>query len=646
MINRRFLQTVSSLVAALAIQSQAFAFNSFTVFGDSLSDTGNKGRWMWNSSQNKFYIEQLAIDYGLTLTPSRTGGGNYAAGGATVLGTLNPQDNTESQVQQWLIQNGGKADPNGLYIHWIGGNDLASAVLRPAQAQVIAGNSAVNAATQVGKILEAGAGLVIVPTVPDISATPLLLESIITAGLGAAATPALQAAFSSLNAADTPTLAHRQQAFREAFVAAASVVSCNSLEQQAIASQLMDAYKTAAGQALALTNYYNVTEEAALMQHGGNIARVDINGIFQELLTNPGSFGVTNTAGMACPPGVAALECSSSMPGFSSSQEYLFADHFHPGPQIHTILAQYIQSIINAPMQVTHLVQGVQAAVRGSRATLDSRYQQLRQDNNSVGAVGVFGGYSGSGHSNNNNLTIGADYQLNENFLLGGLVVGSLNNQRPDDSYRYDTRTFQVSLFSYLRAGQGWLDGDVHYLRANISNIQRRISLGGLTRVEEGDSNGKLWGGRLNTGYDFPVMSWLTIGPVLQYEWDYSHVESYSEKGNSSTAMRFGDQNSHSQVGSAGWRLDMRTSIINPWAQINYRHQFGDDVYVANGGLKSTLLTFTRSGEARDKDWVDFSLGADLFLSENVSAFAAITQTAGLSDGNQTNYNMGISAKF
>lgn len=658
MTNGRLLQTASALAVALAIQSPAFAFDSLTVFGDSLSDTGNNGRWTWNSSQNKLYDEQLASDYGLTLTPSRSGGSNYAAGGATAVAALNPADNTASQVQQWLAQTGGKADANGLYIHWIGGNDLAAAVLLPAQAQAIARNSATNAAAQVGQLLDAGAGLVVVPTVPDISATPILLESVITAGLGIAATPALQAAFASLDAAETPTLARRQLAIREAFVAAASVVSNNPLVQQAIASQLMDAYNTAAGQASALTSYYNATEEAALAQHSGNIARADINGIFQEILANPGAFGVTNTAGMACPPGVSAAECTSSTPGFSSAQDYLFADHFHPGPQIHTIMAQYIQSILAAPVQVTRLNQGVQASVRGSRATLDSRYQQLRQGNNPVGAVGVFGGYSGgyqrydrtddvgSGHGNTNNLTIGADYQLNENVLLGGLVAGSLDNQRPDDSYRYDTRAFQAALFSHLRAGQAWLDADMHYLSADLSNIQRSISLGALTRVEEGDTNGKLWGARLTTGYDFPLMSWLTTGPMLQYAWDYSHVDGYSEKGSSSTAMRFGDQNAHSQVGSAGWRLDAQAGIINPWAQVNYRHQFGDDVYVANGGLKSTSLTFTRTGETQDKDWVDFALGADLPLSGSVSAFAAVAQTAGLSDGNQTSYNVGISARF
>ncbi|EHC93120.1 Outer membrane esterase, partial [Salmonella enterica subsp. enterica serovar Senftenberg str. A4-543] len=109
-------------------------------------------------------------------------------------------------------------------------------------------------------------------------------------------------------------------------------------------------------------------------------------------------------------------------------------------------IAQYIQSIIAAPVQVTYLNQSVQSMAQGSRTTLDSRYQQLRQGENPVGSLGMFGGYSGGyqrydnneadGNGNHNNLTVGVDYQLNEQVLLGGLIAGSLDKQHPDDNYR------------------------------------------------------------------------------------------------------------------------------------------------------------------------------------------------------------------
>lgn len=86
-----------------------------------------------------------------------------------------------------MPKRGEKPTTTVLYIHWVGGNDLAAAIAQPTMAQQIAGNSATSAAAQVGLLLDAGAGLVVVPNVPDISATPMLLEAVIAAGLGAAA---------------------------------------------------------------------------------------------------------------------------------------------------------------------------------------------------------------------------------------------------------------------------------------------------------------------------------------------------------------------------------------------------------------------------------------------------------------------------
>ncbi|MEJ1268160.1 hypothetical protein WDV93_16470 [Pantoea ananatis] len=75
--------------------------------------------------------KSLARQVGFTLQPSSQGGSNYAAaGGAVAVPAINPQFNTQDQVARYLASNNGRADPNGLYIHRIGGNDLAAAVAR------------------------------------------------------------------------------------------------------------------------------------------------------------------------------------------------------------------------------------------------------------------------------------------------------------------------------------------------------------------------------------------------------------------------------------------------------------------------------------------------------------------------------------
>ena len=152
--------------------------------------------------------------------------------------------------------------------------------------------------------------------------------------------------------------------------------------QQAIAAQLIAAYDSLSAQAAQLTDFYNQSEDRLLAQGGGNIVRVDVNKLFAEAIANPAQFGFANTAGMACPPGVSSAVCRSDMPGFDASQSYLFSDHFHPSPQAHLLIADYIQAVLDGPAQVVALNQATAAMARDSRATLDSRFQQLRNGDN------------------------------------------------------------------------------------------------------------------------------------------------------------------------------------------------------------------------------------------------------------------------
>ncbi|MDU7468111.1 MAG: SGNH/GDSL hydrolase family protein, partial [Serratia marcescens] len=135
-----------ALLCSVTLPAQAY--DQLYVFGDSLSDTGNNGRFTYDGNQHLLYDEALAQRIGAALVASDNGGENYAAGGAVAVPGLNPADNTQDQVQRYLNRVNGQADGDGLYVHWIGGNDLAAAALNAATAPGVAYNSAAAAAAQ------------------------------------------------------------------------------------------------------------------------------------------------------------------------------------------------------------------------------------------------------------------------------------------------------------------------------------------------------------------------------------------------------------------------------------------------------------------------------------------------------------------
>lgn len=643
--------------SALLTPAPALAWDSLTVFGDSLSDSGNVGRFTFDGAQHPLYDEILAAHLGEDLQRSTLGGSNYAQGGAVSVPKLDPELNTQDQLAGYLASTGGRADNNGLYIHWVGANDIAAAVTNPLTASETISNSANQSVAQIKTLLDAGAGAVIVPTVPQLGSTPYMIQTVLRV-LGTAATPAMVAAFQSLDSVTTPDKAARQQAVQDAFTQAAGEVSSVPAVRDALAQQLYSAWQELSEQVTALSDGYNQQEEAGLATLNGNIVRVDIAGLFDEVIANPTQYGLTNTIGIACPIGTSADECQSSTPGFSSAQDYLFADRLHPSPAVHAMIADYIQSILDAPAQVATLSQSPLMMARDTQNTLDGHLQQQRQQPASAGKFTVFGGYAGQhvdyqgdswsdGNANTTNLTLGIGYQITDNWQTGVLFSNTNQRQEPSSNYDYKLRGNLVALYSQLTVfDQGWINADLHYADLDFDSIERDIHIGPAKRTEQGSTSGKLLGMRVQTGWRLPLTVNISTGPVASYALDYGRVGGYSENSDSSTAMRYSDQTTHSQIGSVGWRIDSKQWVVNPWAQVSYNHQFGDTDSTLRAGLKSTRTSFERSIEARDKNWLDLSVGANVPLGETVNAFAGVSTVGGNSDYHQVTWNVGMNATF
>ncbi|WP_394517651.1 autotransporter outer membrane beta-barrel domain-containing protein [Pantoea sp. SGAir0175] len=644
-------------LSCLYVPFSALAWDNLTVFGDSLSDGGNVGRFTYDGAQHPLYDEILAAQLGQTLQPSSRGGSNYAQGGGVTVPALDASLNTQDQLAAYLQSTGGRADSNGLYIHWVGANDIAAAVTNPLTARETISNSASAAVSQIKTLLDAGAGAVIVPNVPQLGSTPFMVQAVLSV-LGPAAQSAMVAAFASLDSHATPDVAARQQAVRDAFDQAAAQVSTIPALRAALAQQLFSAWQVLSEQVTALSDGYNQQEEAGLVALNGNIVRADIAGLFNEVIADPQRYGLSNTLGMACPVGTSAAECTSSTPGFSNAQAYLFADRLHPSPAVHAMIADYIQSILDAPAQVAALARAPLMLSRDMQNTLDGHLQQQRQQPASAGQVSVFGGYAGqhidyrgdsllNGDANTGSLTLGLGYQFTDNWQAGLLLSSTAQHQHPSAHYDYKLRGNLLALYSQLTLlEQGWINADVHYADLDFDSIERRINIGPATRTEQGSSSGKMLGLRVQTGWDLPIGEHLSTGPVASYALDYVRAGGYSENGDSSTAMRFSDQTLHSQIGALGWRIDSKQWPVNPWAQLSYNHQFGDTQNAVRAGLKSTQTGFVRSVSAGDKNWLDMSLGASVPLGETVNAFAGVSAIGGNSAYHQLSWNIGLNATF
>jgi phospholipase/lecithinase/hemolysin len=132
--------TIASLgLASMTAQAVTPTYTNLYVFGDSYCDVGNiftatggaepaapyyNGRF----SNGPIWVDHVAGFLGVPFKASLLGGTDYAFGGAWVTapqpipgGTI---PSVPQQVELYLSQHGGKADPNALYIIEGGGNDI------------------------------------------------------------------------------------------------------------------------------------------------------------------------------------------------------------------------------------------------------------------------------------------------------------------------------------------------------------------------------------------------------------------------------------------------------------------------------------------------------------------------------------------
>ena len=142
------------------------AFERIVVFGDSLSDTGNAGRF----SNGSVWVERLAERFALALRPSDVGGDNFAVGGARLDPRLGPR-NLRAQADAFLGTRRSKG--RTLYIVWGGGNDLLAAV-GTADGPVRVDRAVASLKSIVADLVAHGATDILVPNLPDIGMTPAI----------------------------------------------------------------------------------------------------------------------------------------------------------------------------------------------------------------------------------------------------------------------------------------------------------------------------------------------------------------------------------------------------------------------------------------------------------------------------------------
>ncbi|MDG6881228.1 hypothetical protein A6A21_01530 [Phocoenobacter uteri] len=615
------------------------------VFGDSLSDMGqnnwnHKAAYLKNNGQYHWlYNEHLANALGSQLTPSTQNGTNYAFSGGVIVGKNNARTPIQShlavekQVDHYLNT---AVKKDAMHILWAGGNDMA-AILAQAitkktpeekQAYVLASMQEMTQtmAMQWQKLKQAGVTQVIAPTIPNITYTPEFFNQLgLTAG-----NMISQKSLGFINKNDFITIfnhaakelsaqptknaqdleKYRLQVFEKSakdfYKSRWSItqwgLSKAGYDAKGIAKALLTAYKKITQEALKVTHLVNANITTALNQVGGNIVRVDADGLVKEMISDPLRYGIENTTAPACEGSTADPKTPACNPADQAvANKRLFADSFHPGTKAHKAMADYILNVVQTPKQMGILIPMLQ---QQDDVVSDFTRQQSNQNRLTPQTAHTLGSViSYQKQKEGDSLHIGAKVQFDPHWQW---AVFANTQQQNTQNGLVNIKTRNRALSTALRYdAQHWYLGSAAQLNLTKFDTQRMTHIGESSHPQSAHSNTNSLGFSVFGGYEWQFNNWdFTL--LADLNKTKTNIGAFGEENADITQMEFAVDTLHSLKSGIGFDLRYKSQQWQPYLTTRWVKEWNNEEKNIKATLNgSAFLTAIQ----QDKSWVNVMAG-------------------------------------
>ncbi|MDP8912568.1 MAG: autotransporter domain-containing protein [Pseudomonadota bacterium] len=402
---------------------------------------------------------------------------------------------------------------------------------------------------------------------------------------------------------------------------------------------------------------FNRTYAAALAAANVNALYFDTDRLFNEIVANAASFGITNITSTACLG--SSLTCTpATFRTPNANETFLLADSVHPAGITQRIQGQAVASLVQAPEQIGQLSYAAQSLLRGQREMLEGPMRGSLQEEG--GGMRLFGNvgynYFSADSSqqriglNERSLTgqIGLDVALGEAAGIG--VAGAYSDG--DGHFGFSSGGYDVSALSgtvYGRAALGplQLGASATYGSLSYDDIERRFALGPTGRIHSGDTDGDYLAASALAGFTLIDQSGIRFGPDIGVTYEKVEIDGYAEDGALSTAATFGEQELDSLTGRIGLAATTRPGApLRVTARVSYEREFGSDEREFTITPVGAPVSYTSRIFTADDDYVSYGLALDGRLSAGLSLRAGVRGNVGRANFDTLTSFAGLSLGF
>lgn len=332
----------------------------------------------------------------------------------------------------------------------------------------------------------------------------------------------------------------------------------------------------------------------------------------------------------------------------------------------------FSQRITGQLAQRTLTLRGGSQAVAGFSAAGNANFAQAGVLPGEAGRLGFFGSVSGSylhmGQTDDplqsnaftqatltqaGELTLGTDYAVSDGLSLGiamSRIRSSANARLGEEGLRDESSA--VAVYGAAQFGKGFLDFQAGHAEQQFG--LERASTGNFASAFDsaraGARGSQAFAG-MRVGYALEPAKGMTVGPVASVDYVRSDLGGYTEFG----AGAFGLNVRERSLTSLGAKLGGMATVDLPLGRTGQLSAFGSVAYARELADREDVVTasffgapddtFTISNRL-DPEWVSVSAGAELALSNRLSASASMTSDMGRGVLSNDQANLTLNWKF
>ncbi len=247
-------------------------------------------------------------------------------------------------------------------------------------------------------------------------------------------------------------------------------------------------------------------------------------------------------------------------------------------------------------------------------------------------------------------LSVGGDYRLSHNLIVGG-ALGLSNNNTSFGSSRgsMDSTSLALSTYGTFYTDKSYFDWMAGYGYFDYKT-RRDVVFMTVNTSASGDTNGNQWTFNVSGGTDFFIGD-KTLSPYLGVSYVDTGIKSYTETGAGSYNYDINKQNSTSTLSTLGLRVSQAKSycwgIFSPSAYAEWQYEFNRNSRSISSAFEvDPTVVFNVDTDLPDRSYFNTGVAVSAMLPGGRAGFVSISRVFGQQFIDNTVFNVGVRAEF